>query len=125
MNIIIFLVDQIQYQPIEMTTLNQPFFDREEAPVSDIKKEVNDKIRSKKVLLFSKSWDPFSTKAKNALAHYSLSSDEYEIWELNSDSRMKDIQYYLGDLTGATSVPRLFINGKFIGGGDKTGKLLR
>lgn len=105
-----------------MTTPKQSGFGRVDAPVSEIKKEVDDKIRTKKVLLFSKSWDPFSTKAKNALAHHNLSSDEYEIWELNNDPRMRDIQYYLRDLTGAPCVPRLFINGKFIGGGDKTGK---
>lgn len=30
------------------------------------------------------------------------------------------IQDALGDLTGARSVPRVFIGGKFIGGGDDT-----
>ena len=30
------------------------------------------------------------------------------------------IQAYLGELTGGTSVPRVFVGGKFIGGGDDT-----
>jgi glutaredoxin 3 len=33
---------------------------------------------------------------------------------------MAAIQDYLKELTGARSVPRVFINGKFYGGGDET-----
>ena len=33
---------------------------------------------------------------------------------------MDAIQDYLKELTGARSVPRVFINGKFYGGGDET-----
>lgn len=32
------------------------------------------------------------------------------------------IQQYLGSVTGQRTVPQVFINGKFIGGGDDTGK---
>jgi glutaredoxin 3 len=31
-----------------------------------------------------------------------------------------DVQDALGELTGARSVPRVFVGGKFIGGGDDT-----
>ena len=33
---------------------------------------------------------------------------------------MGAIQNYLQQITGARSVPRVFINGKFYGGGDET-----
>ena len=33
---------------------------------------------------------------------------------------MDAIQDYLKELTGARSVPRVFVNGKFYGGGDDT-----
>ena len=33
---------------------------------------------------------------------------------------MTEIQDYLGQMTGARSVPRVFVNGKFYGGGDDT-----
>ncbi len=33
------------------------------------------------------------------------------------------VQEVMGRLTGATSVPRVFIGGKFIGGGDETAAL--
>ena len=35
----------------------------------------------------------------------------------------ESIQQELGRRTGATSVPRVFIDGKFIGGGDDTARL--
>lgn len=31
-----------------------------------------------------------------------------------------EIQAFLGKITGGTSVPRVFVNGEFIGGGDDT-----
>ena len=33
---------------------------------------------------------------------------------------MDEVQDYLGQLTGARSVPRVFMMGEFYGGGDKT-----
>lgn len=36
---------------------------------------------------------------------------------------MEDIQNVLGEMTGARSVPRCFIDGKFIGGGTDVKKL--
>ena len=31
---------------------------------------------------------------------------------------MDDIQNYMAELTGSSSVPKVFIDGKFVGGGD-------
>jgi glutaredoxin 3 len=39
---------------------------------------------------------------------------------LQLDDDRTGIQAELGKLTGATSVPRVFISGKFLGGGDDT-----
>lgn len=87
----------------------------------EVQKIVDDLIRSKKVMVFSKTYCPFCTKAKNALAPYNLSEDEYRVWEIEHEPQMAEIQSYLKTLTGASSVPRVFINGKCIGGGDDTG----
>jgi glutaredoxin-related protein len=40
--------------------------------------------------------------------------------QLDSDSDGSEIQEILKGITGGRSVPRVFIGGKFIGGGDET-----
>ena len=45
--------------------------------------------------------------------------------EIENRDDMNDIQDYLGSITGARSVPRVFINGNCIGGGDETAALAR
>ncbi|RUS73089.1 hypothetical protein EGW08_019150, partial [Elysia chlorotica] len=83
---------------------------------------VDSKIAGKKVMVFSKSHCPFCTKAKKVFQKYLsekiLSDGDYEVMELDNSSDMSSIQDYLLKKTGGRSVPRVFINGKFIGGGD-------
>ena len=43
--------------------------------------------------------------------------------ELEDRPDCQDIQNALGELTGAKSVPRVFVDGKFIGGGDDVQRL--
>ena len=73
--------------------------------------------------MFSKTYCPYCTKAKNALkkvlgdtAYLLIELDQRDGEEPSSD----EIQAALGKLTGASSVPRVFIGGQFIGGGDDT-----
>jgi len=82
-------------------------------------------IKDKKVLMVSKKSCPFCVKAKNALANYKLNPEMYEILELEGRSDMSEIQDYMRELTGARSVPRVFIDGQCIGGGDETMALHR
>jgi len=67
--------------------------------------------------MFSKTSCSFCTKAKEALKSVGAS---FEVMEIENRSDMAAIQDYLKTLTGARSVPRVFINGKFYGGGDET-----
>ena len=66
-------------------------------------------------------------KAKQALSVYSIPAAHYEIIELDDlpASKTEKIQEVLGELTGASTVPRVFINGVCLGGGDDTVKALR
>lgn len=48
---------------------------------------------------------------------------DFQVLELDSEGDGSAIQDYLGQKTGATSVPRVFVNGKFIGGGTETKEL--
>ena len=54
------------------------------------------------------------------LAKYPIDKTKMEVIELEKRPDMSEIQSYLRDLTGASSVPRVFIAGKCIGGGDDT-----
>ena len=80
--------------------------------------------RSTQVVVFSKSYCPYCTKAKNALSSVGAHPKVYEL-DLSTFEGFSagDVQAELGKMTGATSVPRVFVNGKFIGGGDDTARL--
>jgi len=85
---------------------------------------VDNAIRTNPVMVFSKSYCPFCVKAKRALESV-LPREKITVMELESRSDCADIQDYLMSITGGRSVPRVFIAGKFIGGGDDTEALAR
>ena len=80
-------------------------------------------IAENAVMVFSKSWCGYSSKAKRILSQYQLKS--YKVLELDQRDDGDELQRVLGEMTGASSVPRVFIAGKCIGGGDDTEKLER
>ncbi|KAK7499731.1 hypothetical protein BaRGS_00009072 [Batillaria attramentaria] len=90
--------------------------------MSNVKSLVENKIAGKKVMVFSKTYCPFCTKAKKVfkdlIERGQLSTEDYEVMEIENDPRCEEIQSYLQTKTGARSVPRVFIKGKCIGGGD-------
>jgi len=81
---------------------------------------VDEQIAAHKVMMFSKTYCPFCTKAKKALTSAGVT---FEVIELEHRKDMDAIQDVLKRMTGARSVPRVFINGKCIGGGDETAAL--
>ncbi|EIE23892.1 glutaredoxin [Coccomyxa subellipsoidea C-169] len=83
------------------------------------KEFVDSKIKNGKVVVWSKSYCPYCKKAKDALFSL-LPKDAVDVEELDQRSDGDEIQDYLQQLTGGRSVPRVFIGGKFIGGGDDT-----
>ncbi|KAI1702209.1 glutaredoxin domain-containing protein [Ditylenchus destructor] len=88
--------------------------------MSTVKDFVDNLIKTKKVVGISKSYCPFCHKAKAALAPFNLPADVLEWVEIDGRKDMDAIQDYMKDLTGGRSVPRVFIGGKFFGGGDDT-----
>ena len=90
-------------------------------PVSmSVKAAMDKKIAEKAVFVISKSYCPFCVKAKNVLKKYNIPADKIEIQEIENDSKCNEIQDYMKQITGGRSVPRVFIGGKCIGGGDET-----
>lgn len=91
--------------------------------MSSIKSEIDNLLKEKKVVVISKSYCPYCKMTKQVLAKYNIPKECIEIREIDSDSNYEEIQNYMMALTGARSVPRVFIGGKCIGGGDETQSL--
>ncbi|KAF9180483.1 thioredoxin reductase [Haplosporangium sp. Z 767] len=87
-----------------------------------IKTEVDNLIANNAVVVFSKTYCPYCTKAKNLLKEHGV---EAKIIELDNDENGAAIQAYLLELTGQRTVPNIFIGQKHIGGCDDLFKLER
>eukprot|EP00884_Botryococcus_braunii_P018640 jgi/Botrbrau1/545/Bobra.0010s0020.1 len=90
--------------------------------MSDSKHLVEKAISDNPVFIFSKSYCPYCKKAKAALSEL-LPPGKIAALELDLRPDGDNIQDALAQLTGGRSVPRVFIGGKFIGGGDDTVRL--
>ncbi|KMZ00455.1 uncharacterized protein Dsimw501_GD14776 [Drosophila simulans] len=77
-------------------------------------KFVENTIASNKVVIFSKTYCPYCTMAKEPFKKLNVDAT---IIELDGNPDGNEIQAVLGEITGARTVPRVFIDGKFIGGG--------
>ncbi|XP_048736827.2 glutaredoxin-like [Ostrea edulis] len=85
---------------------------------------IEEKIASKKVIMYSKTTCPYCLKAKKVFSKFitegTLKKGDYEVIEIDRDPKCTAIQTCMLKKTGARTVPRVFINGKFFGGGDET-----
>ncbi|GIL78301.1 hypothetical protein Vretifemale_7742, partial [Volvox reticuliferus] len=81
--------------------------------------EIDSAITANKVMVYSKSYCPYCVKAKNALNKF-ITPNQYTVVELDQRADTDVMQDALLQITGGRSVPRVFINGKFLGGGDDT-----
>eukprot|EP00928_Gymnodinium_smaydae_P029621 TRINITY_DN2225_c0_g1_i4.p1 TRINITY_DN2225_c0_g1~~TRINITY_DN2225_c0_g1_i4.p1 ORF type:complete len:223 (-),score=40.07 TRINITY_DN2225_c0_g1_i4:20-625(-) len=77
-------------------------------------------VSQNKVIVFSKTYCPFCKKAKAALTEAGATFTTVELDEREDGDAIQDA---LLAKTGGRSVPRVFIGGKFIGGGDDTVRL--
>ena len=85
-----------------------------------VKAQMDQLIKEYPVFVISKSYCPFCTMAKNALKNYAIPGDKIKIMEIENNKDCCEIQDYMSQLTGARSVPRVFIGGECIGGGSET-----
>eukprot|EP00922_Rhytidocystis_sp_ex-Travisia-forbesii_P022807 GHVS01033416.1.p1 GENE.GHVS01033416.1~~GHVS01033416.1.p1 ORF type:complete len:110 (-),score=18.32 GHVS01033416.1:140-469(-) len=86
--------------------------------MADAKAFVDGLIAAHKVVVFSKTYCPHCQGALTALKSFSPTGMHVEQIENRPD--MDAIQDYLKSITGARSVPRVFVGHKFLGGGDET-----
>ncbi|CAO1305946.1 unnamed protein product [Diamesa serratosioi] len=81
---------------------------------------VKSSISKQKIVIFSKSYCPYCVMAKETFQKLNV---EYLTIELQDRPDCNEIQDALEELTGARSVPRVFVDGKFIGGGTDVKKM--
>lgn len=80
--------------------------------------EIVDKaIAENTVVVFSKTWCPYSKKAK-ALLKEKYSDAQTTIFELDEREDGGELQNYLQEKTGQRTVPNIFIKQQHIGGSD-------
>ncbi|XP_066152786.1 uncharacterized protein Grx1 [Euwallacea fornicatus] len=77
--------------------------------------EVKNLIASDKVVIFSKTTCPYCKLAKEV---FDKLKEKYTAVELDKRNDGDEIQSILGDITGARTVPRVFIKGNCVGGGS-------
>lgn len=70
------------------------------------------------VIIFSKSWCPYSKKAKHVLLEvYNIQPAPYVV-ELDQHPHGALLQAALAETTGRRTVPNVMVIGKSLGGGD-------
>ncbi|KAF9971491.1 glutaredoxin, partial [Actinomortierella ambigua] len=72
------------------------------------------------VVVFSKTYCPYCTRAKNALKELGV---QMTVVELDEDNEGAAIQNYLQEKTGQRTVPNIFIGQEHVGGCDDLLKL--
>ncbi|XP_063067003.1 glutaredoxin-1 [Engraulis encrasicolus] len=90
---------------------------------------VKAQIKGDKVVVFLKPSCPYCVMAKDVLSKYKVKNGHLDFIDISGRNDMSGIQDYLNQITGARTVPRVFIGEKCVGGGsdvaalDKSGKL--
>ena len=88
---------------------------------SGLLQQVASSVKESKVFLVSKEYCPFCQKVKEILNSLGVAVDVLELTDVNKQPLVDDpeaILDFMQKITGARTVPRLFIGGKFIGGCD-------
>ncbi|GJP84002.1 hypothetical protein CLOP_g14096 [Closterium sp. NIES-67] len=72
-------------------------------------------VEENRVMLFSKSFDPYSMKVKSVLHGLGVRPS---VCELDKEFDGEELEDAVASMTGTHTIPSLFINGRFIGGVD-------
>ncbi|KAL1923505.1 uncharacterized protein VTP21DRAFT_8485 [Calcarisporiella thermophila] len=81
-------------------------------------KEIKEIISTHPVVVFSKTYCPYSLRAKGILRGYSLTTPFYVV-EADERDDTYEIKQALTALTGRSTFPNVFINGQSVGGSDE------
>lgn len=81
--------------------------------MESVKTQVSELIQSTPVVVFSKSYCPYCTEAKNILKKGKV---DFVARELDVEADGSEVQEALRQLTHQTTVPNIFIGGNHVGG---------
>ncbi|XP_055580159.1 glutaredoxin 2 isoform X2 [Falco cherrug] len=81
---------------------------------------IQDMISANCVVIFSKSTCPYCKMAKNLFESMNVN---YTAVELDMNTNGSQLQDILEQMTGGRTVPRVFVNGTFVGGATDTQRL--
>ena len=91
----------------------------EDVETFDSSTELDSILRRAPVIIFSKTYCPYSATAKHILLEeFKLTPSPY-IVELDLHPHGKELQVFLEEKTGRGTVPNVLVNGKSLGGGDE------
>ncbi|XP_053610618.1 uncharacterized protein LOC128675321 [Plodia interpunctella] len=85
------------------------------ASSADINQFIKTAISQDKVVVFSKSYCPYCSLAKDV---FKKVKQPCKVYELNERDDGDAIQEHLQKITGFSTVPQVFINGNCVGGGS-------
>ncbi|KAE8635750.1 hypothetical protein XENTR_v10002725 [Xenopus tropicalis] len=77
---------------------------------------VQSKLKPSKVTMFEKPTCPFCVRAKGVLTKYNFKDGHLEIIDICKLDFMSSLQQYFKQSTGESTVPRIYIGEKCIGG---------
>ncbi|KAF2838695.1 glutaredoxin, partial [Patellaria atrata CBS 101060] len=83
----------------------------------EVEQELNSILKKSPIIIFSKTYCPYSKKAKRIFHQYKITPAPY-IVEIDEHPLGPELQAALAKSTGRRTVPNILINGKSIGGGD-------
>ncbi|CAH1405646.1 unnamed protein product [Nezara viridula] len=78
-------------------------------------KFVKEAINKDSVVIFSKTYCPYCKMAKEVFEKLQHAFTAIELDKRDDGDTIQDV---LGEITGARTVPRVFVNGEFVGGGS-------
>ncbi|KAK4170137.1 putative monothiol glutaredoxin-6 precursor [Cladorrhinum sp. PSN259] len=91
---------------------------KETAEEHEVEVALNGILEQSPVIIFSKSYCPYSKLAKGILLDKYVIEPKPYVVELDLHPLGKEMQARLGEITGRRTVPNIMIYGKSIGGGD-------
>lgn len=85
-----------------------------------MKSEIEATVAENKVVVYSKSYCPYSRKTKKKLDEAKI---DYKAIELDKMENGEAVSDALHELTGLSTVPNVFVNGQHIGGSEEFDEL--
>ncbi|KAJ2135505.1 hypothetical protein IW136_004251 [Coemansia sp. RSA 678] len=94
------------------------------AEQSDVEKNIRQLIKRNRVMVFSKTFCPYSRNTKQLLSQYRKDRGlEYEVLEADLESDPIEVKEVLGKISAHFTFPNIFIDGQSIGGNDELREL--